>query len=82
MYTDLELKLLGADTTRFPMLTAIKQRAKQCTSCGHGPVNIHSMLRAALNRYKSDKQFLEWCSTLFKLPCNIAGVTLEKPNGR
>ena len=78
MYTEFELKLLADPPAEFPFLQAVAARAKECSTCGHGNVNIHSLLRIAINKYKSDKRFIEHCSTLFPLPCAVAGVLIPK----
>lgn len=78
MFTDAELKLLNADNTRYPLIAAAKAEMNACKSCGHGNVNIHTMLRVAVNKYKNDKQFKEHCASLFRLPCSVSGVLIEK----
>lgn len=77
MYSDAEIKLLESGSGGFPLLAAAQAAYKQCHSCSHANVNVHAMLRTALYRYRSDKQFLEHCKKLFRLPCGVAGVFLE-----
>ena len=43
---------------------------------------VMPMLRAALNRYRSDKAFLDHCRRLFRLPCVVAGILLQDTEDR
>lgn len=76
MFTDNENKLLHAPADAFPLLKAVQKSILQqsCGSCRHANVNVHTMLRVAVNKYKSDKNFIRLCQGLFPLPCRIAGV--------
>ena len=77
MLSDAEVKLLESDCSKWPLLRAAQENLRRCSSCGHSRVNIHTMLRLALNKYKSDKEFIAHCRKLFALPCAIAGVLLN-----
>lgn len=78
MFSDNEIKLMNAPTHEFPLITVAQRAAfaPKCGSCRGNSVNAHSMLRLAVNKYKSDKNFIEHCKKLFPLPTSIAGVHL------
>lgn len=78
MFSDYELKLLSADCREFPLLQAVIAARARCSTCRHGKVNLHMLLRTAVTKYKNDKKFKDFCGRLFKLPCSIAGVVVEK----
>ncbi len=78
MFSDAEMKLLTSPHGGFPLLAAVQSTWRSCRTCGHANVNIHSMLRVALTRYRSDKKFIAHCKSLFPLPCSVAGVLLEE----
>ena len=78
MFSDSEIRLLQADNSGFPLVQAAQGALERCGKCGHKAVNVHAMLRVAVNKYKNDKGFLLHLSTLMKLPCSIAGVFVEK----
>lgn len=78
MFTDAEIRLLNANNGEFPLLVAAKAAMDRCNTCGHKNVNVHSMLRVALNKYKSDKRFIHHLSTFMHLPCSIAGVYIDR----
>lgn len=78
MFTNNETKLLNAPAPAFPLLVVAQRAARtnSCGSCGHRQVNVHTLLRVAVNKYKSDKNFIEHCQRLFALPTSIAGVRI------
>ena len=78
MFTDSEIRLLQASNEGFPLVQAAQAAYNSCGKCGHRPVNVHSLLRIAINKYKSDKQFITHLSTLMQLPVSIAGVFIGK----
>lgn len=78
MYSITELKLLSSPPPGYPLLNAAARQKAACESCSHKNVNVHSMLKVALNKYKSDKQFIDYVDKLIGLPCSIAGVYLTK----
>ena len=77
MFTDTEKALLD-NPGPFPLLRAASAAAgrKGCPTCRHAAVNVHGMIRAAINKYKTDKRFLDHCASLFRLPARAAGVTI------
>ena len=77
MFTEVETKLLNADNAEFPLIAAAKSALDGCRTCGHANVNVHSMLRVAVNKYKRDKRFRDHCARLFRLPVSIAGIFVE-----
>ena len=79
MFNDNELKLLHAPAARFPLLAAVQRSYDPdgCPVCGHPRVNVHAMLRVAVNKYKSDKDFIAMCRGLFPLPAIVAGVRIS-----
>lgn len=77
MFSEPESKLLSGPDSGFPLLEAVKARGRACRKCGHADVNLHSMLRTVVNRYKNDAGFKAYCSRLFRLPCSVAGVLIE-----
>ena len=80
MFSIYEQRLLSASCSDFPLIQAAAAAARRaaCPVCRHGAVSAHAMLRTAVNKYKNDKRFKAHCETLFKLPCSIAGVLVEK----
>ena len=78
MFSDNETKLLHAPADAFPLLKAVQRTVALygCPVCGQSRVNPHAMLRLAVNKYKSDKNFIDLCRSLFALPCTVAGVHL------
>ena len=80
MFSVYEQRLLASSCSDFPLLQAASAavRRPRCPICRHGSVNAHTMLRTAVNKYKNDKRFKAHCETLFKLPCTIAGVLIER----
>jgi len=78
MISDFELKLLSADMREFPLMAAAQAAVRRCPVCKHGQLNVHSVLRTAITKYKNDKRFKKACSRLFSLPCTVAGVLIDK----
>ena len=80
MFSIYEQRLLAASSSDFPLLQAAAAASRRavCPVCRHGAVSVHTMLRTAVNKYKNDKKFKALCETLFKLPCCIAGVMVER----
>lgn len=82
MLTDQAMRLLDSDCGRWPLLRAVQAASRSCGRCGAKAVPVMPMLRAALNRYRSDKAFLDHCRRLFRLPCVVAGVLLQDTEDR
>ena len=82
MMTDQAMRLLDSDCGRWPLLRAVQAASRSCGRCGAKAVPVMPMLRAALNRYRSDKAFLDHCRRLFRLPCVVAGVLLQDTEDR
>lgn len=80
MFSIYEQRLLAASSSEFPLIQAAAAalRRSACPRCRHGVMNAHVMLRTAVTKYKNDKRFKAHCETLFKLPCTIAGVLIER----
>lgn len=78
MFSDNEIKLLSSQASDFPLLRLAQRAAKDehCGKCRGGKVNVHAMLRLAVNKYKSDKKFIEHCKGLFPLPTSISGIRI------
>jgi len=80
--------MLGVNATRllrnlpsgFPLLHAVAASlAEGCKTCGHRSVSPPGMLRAALNKYRNDPEFIALCKRIFgALPITINGVTIEE----
>ena len=78
MFSELEKKLLDNPSTQFPLLAAVSAASKRCPTCGHPKADVHIMLRAAIIKYRNDKDFIRHCSSLFPLPASIAGIMISK----
>lgn len=72
-----EKKLLESDANGFPMIQAASATWKSCNKCGHGNVNINSLLRTAVTRYANDPAFIKHCKQLFALPCTLGGILVK-----
>lgn len=78
MLSDAESRLLSAPSKDFPLIAAVAASMSRCRTCsGQGSLQVHVMLRTAINKYKSDKHFIEHCRGLFKLPCVVSGVLID-----
>lgn len=74
MFNTAELKLLKSDARQFPMIKAASAALRDCGKCGHKNVNVHAMLNTAVTLYRHDPAFVEYCRSLFPLPCMIGGL--------
>lgn len=72
-----ELILLGSNLDKFPMIKAASASIKKCNTCGYKHKNFRLLLRTAINKYHKNKEFIEHCKALFKLPCILAGILIE-----
>ena len=74
-----ELKLLNSSPPRkFPLLGAAIGVYRRCGTCAHANMSPYDALSMAVQRYRRDPEFLDFCETLFKLPASVASFTLSR----
>jgi hypothetical protein len=62
----------------FPLLSVAIGIYKRCGSCSHANMAPMDALSIAVQRYRHNPAFLDFCETLFKLPATVASFNLRR----